>query len=85
MIKPLTDEQLRETAEQLVRWMSDLKYGDEAILHAIVCCDFVSRNNFVGAVANCLKGSPPAYSEFIGRQVLEGIEANTGYTSARHA
>lgn len=38
-------------AEDIVGWLSDQTYQGEALLHAIVCCDFVSRNRFVESIA----------------------------------
>lgn len=38
-------------AEHLVTWLSNQKYQSEPLLHAIVCCDFVSRSHLVISLA----------------------------------
>lgn len=45
-------ESASRLATLTVDWLSDQKYGEESILHAIICCDFVSRTRFIRALAN---------------------------------
>ena len=33
-------------AENLYQWMTQQTYGDEALLHPAVCCDFVGMARF---------------------------------------
>ena len=50
----MSADEAREKAERLVTWLSDQTYQGEPLLHAVVCCDFVSRERFVAAVARQL-------------------------------
>jgi hypothetical protein len=38
-------------SEHLYKWLSVQKYGEEALLHAAVCCDFVGATRFKNALA----------------------------------
>lgn len=38
-------------AEHIYEWLSKQKYGDEELLHAAVCCDFVGMIRFKKAIA----------------------------------
>jgi hypothetical protein len=38
-------------SEHLYNWLSTQKYGEEALLHAAVCCDFVGVTRFKNALA----------------------------------
>lgn len=38
-------------SEYLHKWLSEQKYGEEALLHAAVCCDFVGATRFKNALA----------------------------------
>jgi hypothetical protein len=38
-------------SEHLHKWLSEQKYGEEALLHAAVCCDFVGATRFKNALA----------------------------------
>jgi hypothetical protein len=40
----------RKIAERLQKWLADQKYQGEPLLHAVVCCDFVSVQRFISAV-----------------------------------
>lgn len=47
----------REQAERFVDWLSNqryqgenLRYQGENLLHAVVCCDYASRQDFIDAV-----------------------------------
>ena len=44
----------REIATKIVNWLSQQKYGEENILHAAVCCDFVGRMNLIRAIERIL-------------------------------
>lgn len=45
----------RGIAEHLVSWLADQTYQGEPLLHAVVCCDFVSRRHFIDSVAQCIE------------------------------
>lgn len=38
-------------SESLHKWLSEQKYGDEPLLHAAVCCDFVGIDRFKKALS----------------------------------
>ena len=38
-------------AEHVVNWLADQTYQNEPLLHAVVCCDFVSRQHFIDSIA----------------------------------
>lgn len=44
-----------ELAEKIVTWMMNQKYQGQDILHAIVCCDFVSHSRFINEVAKIIE------------------------------
>lgn len=44
-----------QLAEKVVTWLSDQKYQDEPLLHAVVCCDHVSRTRFIKSIARILE------------------------------
>jgi len=50
----LTKEQCEKLSEYLYMWMSNEKYGQENILHAAVCCDFVGMSRFKKAIAELI-------------------------------
>ena len=50
-VSPRPCEDSERLATLVVDWLSDQKYGEENILHAVICCDFVSRSRFILALA----------------------------------
>ncbi len=53
--EPLNDEVLFQMAEYLQGWMTSQKYGEESLLHAAVCCDWVGRIHFIKALRDKIK------------------------------
>lgn len=45
-------EFVEKAAERAIEWLSNQKYGDEHVLHAIVCCDWVSRSRIIKTLAD---------------------------------
>jgi len=43
-------------ATSIADWLSDQKYGNEPLLHAAVCCDFVGRSRFIKALKRIIDG-----------------------------
>ena len=52
-----------EIAEALYKWLSQQKYGDEALLHPAVCCDFVGMTRFKAALAEQIKINLPTQQQ----------------------
>lgn len=46
----------RGIAEHLANWLAGQTYQDEPLLHAIVCCDHVSRSHFIDSIARSIEG-----------------------------
>lgn len=47
--------------EKLYGWMLEQKYGNESLLHAAVCCDFVGMVRFKKSMAEIIKEEIDAY------------------------
>ena len=41
-------------SDYLYNWLKDQKYGEENILHAAVCCDYVGMVRFKKAITNLI-------------------------------
>jgi len=45
----------KRIAEAVLDYLSDQTYQGEPILHAIVCCDFVSRQHMIDALTRVIE------------------------------
>lgn len=51
----MKEQDIELLTEHIYNWLSKQKYGDEELLHAAVCCDFVGMVRFKKAITNQIK------------------------------
>jgi hypothetical protein len=51
----VTREVADKISEALLTYLSSQTYQDEPLLHAIVCCDFVSRQRLAGRLSEIIE------------------------------
>jgi hypothetical protein len=53
----MSEDEARQIAERVLDFLANQKYQGEEILHAVICCDWVSRQRMISSLTRVIQNS----------------------------